>query len=90
MSAVAALLALLAGWAALALAMPRHARPLLGHEPGRALRLWLRLGGCAGLGLGFWLCLLLWGWRIGLVAWFGAAGAAGLVLIFLLPYLPRR
>ena len=90
MNVLVTVLIVLAGWAALALAKPRHARALLGHEPGPALRFWLRLAGALCLGGGVWLCLLLWGWRIGLVAWFGIAGAAGLVLVFLLPYLSRR
>ncbi len=90
MSVALALLLCFGGWGALALAMPRHARQVLGHGTAPTRAFLLRLAGGCWLGLGGWLCLAIWGWRIGLVAWFGIAGAAALVLVFLLPYIQRR
>lgn len=84
MMALLALLMLLAGWSLLALAMPRHARQMLRRDVRRAV--WPRLLGWICLGLSYPLCGLAWGWRIGSVAWFCAATAAGLMLVFLLPY----
>lgn len=90
MSVTLALLLCFGGWAGLALAMPRHARQVFGSGLAPTRQRLLRLAGVIWLGLGGWLCLAIWGWRIGLVAWFGIAGAAALVLVFLLPYIQRR
>ncbi len=79
-----ALLMLLGGWIALALAMPRHARQMLGRDTAKGS--WVRFLGWVCLGLSYLFCGLAWGWRIGSAAWFCVATATGLALIFLLPY----
>ena len=77
------------GMAALCLAMNRHFRQVTDRLPGPRLRLGLRLIGWSLLALLFALSIETWGWSIGVVAGFGMLSAGGLLLIFLLPYVPR-
>ena len=79
-----------AGMTALCFAMERHARQLrpagFGRGPAVAA---LRLLGVLGLAAAFWTCGMAWGWTMGPVSWFGVLTAAGLLLVFLLPWVPR-
>jgi hypothetical protein len=78
-----------AGFLGLSLAMDRHHAELLGSRPAAARRLLLRGLGWGLLGLSLLPCLALWGGGIGFVSWLGLLTAAGLGLIFLIPYAPR-
>lgn len=79
---VAAIAASYAGWGALALAMRKHQRELLGRELGTGRRRALRVFGAALLGLALWCGLHGYGATVGWVAWLGAlsVGAVGWVL----------
>lgn len=78
-----------AGMTGLCLAMNRHYRQVMQRLPGRRLRLILRTAGWGGLFLSFTLCVHIWGWSIGPVAWFGLLSVGTLLHIFMLPYAPR-
>lgn len=88
MIGVATLLAYSA-FTSLCLTMNRHHRQVWQGEPATLQRLLLRSCGWALLIASYAVCLVGSGWSLGLVEWFGALSAAGLVLIFLLPYRPR-
>lgn len=77
------------GFTSLCLAMNRHYRQVWQVEPSKARRLALRGGGWALLAASYAACLLGRSWSLALVAWCGALTAAGVALIFLLPYRPR-
>ena len=74
---------------ALCLGMVRHFGQLLHRPPAPWQRRLLRGSGWCLLALGFYACVLGWGWSLGPVAWFGLLSAAALVLVFALPYAPR-
>ncbi len=78
-----------AGMAGLCLAMDRHHRQVVGRAARPGFALALRSAGSAALALSFAAAVAADGWAFGPVAWFGAATAAGLALILLLPYRPR-
>lgn len=77
------------GWAALSLAMSRHAREVLQREPSPLQRHLLRAAGWTALTMSLFFAAARAGWAIGTVEWFGmlTAGAASFVL--LLTYHPR-
>lgn len=91
LTALVALLAALAGFGALGLALDRHwqGRYGRGTTPGRR-RPWLRLGGGAGLLLSLLACLRLNGPTQGWVLWCGMLTAGALAVSVLLSYAPRR
>lgn len=86
---VAVFCAAYAGWAALALAMDRHARDIGWTPPHRATAIALRLAGTGLLGAALIACAVRWGWAIGPVAWLGMLGAGALLFTLTLSVLPR-
>ncbi|HEY8427941.1 MAG TPA: DUF3325 domain-containing protein [Sandaracinaceae bacterium] len=88
MSALALTLAY-AGFTAVCLAMERHHRQLLGRPPARRTATSLRATGFVLLGLALAACLLTYDGSVGVILWLGLLTAAGLALVFLLPYAPR-
>lgn len=78
-------------FAALSLAMDKHARDVLGASRAtpRLCRA-LRIAGWIGLAVAFALAVLDSGWNLGPVLWLGALTASALALVlWLLPYAPR-
>lgn len=88
MSLLALLLAL-GGFAALALAMPRHYRAVLGRQPSRGHVLFLRLAGWALILASLPPCIAWLGNPVGPVAWFGVLNAAALLVAFSLTWARR-
>ncbi|MBL6458380.1 DUF3325 domain-containing protein [Belnapia sp. T6] len=78
-----------AGFLALALAMDRHHRDLLGGVPSRMGRLLFRGGGWMLLGLSIAPCCALWGPSFGAIAWCGLLTLAAFTLVSLTTYAPR-
>lgn len=78
-----------AGLTALCLAMDRHHRQVWQRVPAPGLRIGLRVLGSSLLAAAFTACVDTAGASIGSVSWFGVLSAAGLLLVFLLPYAPR-
>ena len=70
----------LAGFAALALSQPKHARDLLGRRNTPNKRRICRIAGWALLALSVALCLAARDGATGWVAWFGLASAAALLV----------
>ena len=82
------LLASLAGFVALALAMDKHCKHLLRRVlPPRWLQV-LRIAGGSLLVLALMLSFEHLGWSVGAVAWLGWLTVAGIVLVFYLPKWP--
>lgn len=79
-----------AGLTGLALAMDRHRRQLRPSAklPARWMAAMSRTVGWTLLALSMKLSMLAWGTATGIAVWFGALSAAGLALIFMLPYAP--
>lgn len=78
-----------AGLTGLCLAMPRHYRQWRsGHAPALQRHL-LRIGGWLLLALSAWASMRAWGAGSGLAGWLGIVTAAGLLLVWLLPYAVR-
>ncbi len=79
-----------AGFASISLAMDRHYQESLGRgrSPG-GKRLWLRLGGGAGLAVSLAASLLLQGLSQGWVLWFGALTVAALAVVAALAFWAR-
>jgi len=77
------------GMLALCLAMPRHHKPLLGGEPGRARQRGLRLAAALCFGLALGLCSLRLGGEIGALLWLCQLMLAALLLVALLAWRPR-
>lgn len=90
MAALTALMAALAGFVSLALAMDRHFEDGFGRDrqPG-PWRRWLRLGGAAGLALSLAASLALRGTSQGWVLWLGMLTAAALIVVAMMTYRPR-
>lgn len=89
MTLVAAFALTYAGFAGLCLGMDRHHEEVFRRRLTPARQRWLRVLGWAALCLSFPASVAVWGWLIGPVAWFGLLSAAGMLLVFLLPYAPR-
>ena len=70
----------LAGFTALALSRPKHARDVLGHRNTPNRRRLCRIAGWGLLALSVILCLAAWGSATGWVAWFGLATAAAFLV----------
>jgi hypothetical protein len=78
-----------AGFAALSLAMNRHARDVLQRELPSTQRLALRIAGCGSLAMSLYLMITHTGWPVGVVEWFGMLTAGAVSFALLLSYLPR-
>ncbi|HEX7027873.1 MAG TPA: DUF3325 domain-containing protein [Gammaproteobacteria bacterium] len=74
----------------LCLSMPKHYRHVTGaaadHRRSRRL---FRVGGWLLIALSFASCVQAAGWQFGPVQWVGLLAAAGVLLVFLLPYKPK-
>ncbi|MBP5855905.1 DUF3325 domain-containing protein [Marivibrio halodurans] len=81
--------AVYAGWAALALAMDRHARDIGRTPPRPATVIVLRLAGTGVLAAALAGCAARWGWAIGPVAWLGMLGVGALLFTLTLSVIPR-
>ncbi|MBN7796122.1 DUF3325 domain-containing protein [Parahaliea mediterranea] len=80
----------LLGFLALALAMSRHAKQVLGGALPAPRRRALRAGGWLLLVFALALCIRRPHWDVGLVAWLGWLSVAGVAVAFSLPYWPSR
>lgn len=89
MKVLIGLLLAYAGMVALCLAMNRHYRQVFGDFPGSRLQLGLRAAGTLVLLQSLAVSISQWGWTIGPTACFGLLTVAALLLVFLLPYVPR-
>ena len=76
----------LAGFAALALSQPKHARDVLAHRNTPNKRRLCRIAGWVLLALSLVLCLAAWGGATGWVAWFGLATAAVFIVALTMTY----
>ena len=88
MLAIAAFLLCLAGLAGLALSMTKHARNVFGRAHKEHTQTIMRMTGWALITASLWPCIAWWGVAIGLVAWFGLATAAALLVAIALSYAP--
>ena len=77
---LAAFITCLAGFAALALSQPKHARDVLGRSNTPDKRRICRIAGWALSALSVVLCLAAWDGVTGWVAWFGLASAATFIV----------
>lgn len=80
----------LAGFAALAVALPRHHRQIWSGPPSARRGRGLRVAGWVLLGLSLPPCLAAWDMRIGMVAWCGLLTAAALMVVAWLAWRARR
>lgn len=90
LAALAAFTLAYAGMTGLSLAMPRHYEQVTGQRvlpSGR--RHFFRILGWLLLILAVVPCIQAWGAAVGVVVWFGFLTAGGLLIILMLPYLPR-
>ncbi len=78
-----------AGLTALCLAMAANYAQVFSSNPPALHSKMLRLAGSLLLLAGFAAAVRLWGWPIGTVTAFVTTSIGGLLLIFLLPYVPR-
>lgn len=89
MMAAAGAAAALSGFTALALALPKHQRDVMGKTlPVRRERM-LRTGGWILIALSLMLDMLGWGASLGIVYWFGSATLAALLVALGICYWPR-
>lgn len=84
----ALLLVTLAGFVALALAMPRHSKHLLRRTLSPQVARLAKLAGWGLLVVALALAIAQWRFSIGSVTWFGWLSLAGLALVFALPRWP--
>lgn len=90
LAALAAVTLAYAGMTGLSLAMPRHYEQVTGRRvlpPSR--RYTFRILGWLLLILAAVSCIQAWGAAVGTVIWFGFLTVGGLLIILLLPWLPR-
>jgi|GEM_PF-2207481 len=80
----------LAGFSALSLAMPKHARQLLPRALSKAARTLLRAIGWLLLAAAIAIAVHYWRLGIGMVVWVGWLSVAGLSLAFTLPRFARE
>ena len=78
----------LAGFAALALSRPKHARDLLGRRNTPDKRRICRVSGWALLAVSLAACLAARDGATGWVAWFGLASAAVFIVALMITYAP--
>lgn len=76
------------GLLGLCLAMPKHYKQALPHEPTPVVCYLLKIVGWLTLALSFSMDVASAGWSFGPVEWVGLLAVAGLALVFLLPYTP--
>lgn len=88
LSITAALLCGFAGFAALAMAMPRHARDVFGRAPGRRTAWSLRILGMVMLCAAYAFSVFAWGPKTGPVGWFGVLTLAALAVVSILAVRP--
>ncbi|MHC6224915.1 DUF3325 domain-containing protein [Pseudomonas sp. X10] len=86
---VGGLLFAYSGMLGLCQGLERHYKQVWGKPCALWQRRGLRALGWGALVVSFLLCVAAWGWAMGPVGWFGVISLAGLVLVMLLPYLPR-
>lgn len=86
----AAFVAATAGFAALAMAMTRHAREIFGRAPGQGTAWTLRIAGAVLLAAAHAFSATAWGAAIGAVAWFGVVTAGALAVVLALALRPAR
>ena len=85
---LAAFITCLAGFAALALSQPKHARDVLGPANTANKRHLCRIAGWVLLAVSLAACLAAWDGTTGWVAWFGLASAATFIVALALTYAP--
>ncbi|WP_022962618.1 DUF3325 domain-containing protein [Halopseudomonas pelagia] len=78
----------LAGFVALALAMPKHSKHLISKALPDSRRFLLRILGWCLLAVALGLAIAQWQFAMGSVVWFGWLSVAGLGLVFYLPKWP--
>lgn len=89
MMALACLALALAGFAALAVSMPKHHRDLFGGSPRRTRKLALATAGWLFLTASTGSAIARYGVSMGLVLWFGIVTAAAFAVAMSLSYGPR-
>ncbi|WP_396956147.1 DUF3325 domain-containing protein [Nitrosomonas sp.] len=90
LAALAAFAFAYAGMTGLSLTMPRHHEQVTGQRvlpSGR--RHFFKILGWLLLILAIVPCIQAWGAAVGVVVWFGFLTAGGLLIILMLPYIPR-
>ncbi|MFV0278247.1 MAG: DUF3325 domain-containing protein [Parahaliea sp.] len=85
---IVVLLPSLAGFVALALAMPRHSKHILRKNLTDTQRRVLRVLGWVLLTAALWLGVVQWRFDVGMVTWLGWLTVTGLALVFYLPKWP--
>lgn len=85
-----ALLLSVAGFAALALSMPRHHRDLFGRPPSPRRARALFIAGWVQLIAALMPCIAASGWTIGLTVWFGTLSVAGFAVALVMTLAARR
>jgi Protein of unknown function (DUF3325) len=89
MTALAALLLNLGGFACTVLSMPKHHREVFGTPLSRRAAQTWRMAGWVSLSIAIALCVINEGPAIGTVAWTGLLTVAALLVTMLLTYLPH-
>ncbi len=90
LAALAAFSFAYAGMTGLSLAMSRHHEQVTGRRTLSAgRRYFFRVLGWLLLILAIVPCIQAWGAAVGVVVWFGFLTAGGLLIVLMLPYLPR-
>ncbi|MFO2465973.1 DUF3325 domain-containing protein [Pseudomonas sp. 15FMM2] len=82
----AALLLACAGMLGLCLGLERHYKQAWRRLPHRFVRRSLRVMGWLMLAASFGVCVQIWDWAMGPVAWLGLISLGGLGVALLLPY----
>jgi hypothetical protein len=77
------------GLLALCLAMPKHYRQVFVLAPAGTSRYLLKIGGWLSLSASLAASVATNGWSFGPVEWIGMLAVAGLMIVFMLPYVPR-
>ncbi len=85
-----ALLLSVAGFAALALSMPRHHRDLFGRPPSPRRTRALFIAGWVFLAAALMPCIAASGWPVGLTVWFGTVSIAGFAVALAMTVAARR
>lgn len=85
---IAVLLLSLAGFVALALAMPKHSKQVMRKNLSDSQRRVLRVSGWVLLAAALWLGVAQWHFDVGTVTWLGWLTIAGIALVFYLPNWP--
>ncbi len=78
------------GLACICLSMRRHQDQTFGKRLAKTQSLAFIAAGWAAIALAFIPCLIEWDWAVGLCFWLGSLCCAGLLLITLFSWRPRR